>query len=159
LTENTEKEIVLTLADAEKKVNEWAATTEEGKQADDEAKRTKLEEFLVYVNGPDGQPRLGLTAAMDGAWQKRSSGHNYNSRTGHNFAVGGFSGLIMALVVFSKHCRMCEVAKRNNKEPKNHRCPKNFAMEKSAKSMEGIGSVEHCKTVFSRVGQSCRAYI
>jgi hypothetical protein len=85
LAANTEKEMALTLSDAEKKVNEWADTTEEGKTADDEAKRVKLQEFVEYVDGQDGQPRLGLTAAMDGVWEKRSSGHNYNSRTGHNF--------------------------------------------------------------------------
>ena len=117
-----------------------------------------MDEFLAYVNGQDGQVRMGLTATMDGAWQKRSSGNNYNSRTGHNFAIGGFSGLIIAVAVFSKHCRMCEVAKKRNKQPKAHRCSKNFPME-SAKSMEGIGTVEHCKSTFSRQGPKTRAYI
>ena len=157
LCANIEKEVAATKADAHKKAEEWAKT--EGKQDDEEAKAVKVEEFLAYINGLDGQVRVGLTATMDGAWQKRSSGSNYNSRTGHNFAIGGFSGMIIALVVFSKHCRMCEVAKKKNKEPKEHRCAQNFPMEKSSKSMEGIGSVEHCKAIFSRAGNKVRGYI
>jgi hypothetical protein len=65
----------------------------------------------------------------------------------------------MAVIVFSKHCRMCEASSKKNKPVKNQRCPKNFDMKKSTKSMEGIGSIEHCKNVFSRLGNGCRAYI
>jgi hypothetical protein len=86
--------------------------TEEGKQDDEEAKAAKMEEFLAYVNGLDGQAKSGTYCYHGWCLAEEELWHNYNSRTGHNFAVGGFTGLIIALVVFSKHCRMCEVARR-----------------------------------------------
>jgi hypothetical protein len=55
---NIEKEIAATKADAKKKAEEWAKT--EGKQDDEEAKAVKMEEFLAYVNGLDGQVRWDL---------------------------------------------------------------------------------------------------
>jgi hypothetical protein len=54
---------------------------------------------------------------------------------------------------------MHEVAEKRGTVPKEYRCPKNFPMEKSAKSMEGIGAVEHCKTIFKRSNDTARAYI
>jgi hypothetical protein len=91
LCANVEKEIAATKINAQKKAEEWTKT--EGKQQDEEAKEAKMEEFLAYVNGQDGQVRMGFTVTMDGAWQKRSSGNNNSSRTGHNFAIGRFCGL------------------------------------------------------------------
>jgi hypothetical protein len=96
LMENIEKEIAATKQDADKKLQEWMQTTEEGKAANDtEQQQAKLDdEFLVFVSGTDGECQLGLTAGMDQAWQKQSSGNNYSSKIGHNFCVGGFTGLI-----------------------------------------------------------------
>ena len=67
--------------------------------------------------------------------------------------------MIIAVIVFSKHCRMNEVAEKKGAQPKEHRCPRNFPMEKSAKSMEGIGAVLNCRSIFESIGNSVRACI
>jgi hypothetical protein len=72
LCANIEKEIAMTKDDAAIRVEKRAEA--EKKQDEEEAKEAKMDEFLAYVNGMDGQVRLELTATMDGAWQKRSSG-------------------------------------------------------------------------------------
>jgi hypothetical protein len=86
--------------------------------------------------------------SANGAWQKRTIGKGtFNSTTGHNFGVGGgYSNKIILLQVYSKHCRICELAEKNNNIvlPKEHRRPQNFDMNVSSKSMEPSGAVQHC---------------
>ena len=50
-----------------------------------------LEPGFKMING-----KIGLTCAMDGGWQKRGTGTSYNSRTGHNFAIGGYTNKIIS---------------------------------------------------------------
>ena len=56
--------------------------------------------------------RVGLTVTYDMGWNKRSSGHIYNSLSGHAFIIGAFTCRIIACAVFSKKCDIC--TKRNN---------------------------------------------
>lgn len=105
------------------------------------------------------EERVGITCFMDGTWHKRVSGHIYNSRTGHNFAVGEYTGKIISLVVFSKNCRTHELAEKKGLEPKPHRCARNFPMLNSAKSMEGRGALEHCASIYNRVSSNVKAFV
>ena len=102
--------------------------------------------------------KFGITVGMHGAWQKRGSGHAYNSLTGHNFMVGGMSRLIVGLQVFSKKYKVCSVVQKKTMPPNRHRCPKNYPDENSAKSMEGYGAVRHCIELFQRTSEKAQAW-
>ena len=64
--------------------------------------------------------------------------------------------MIVAVIVFFKHCRMWEVAKKRDKPATPHRCTKNIS---NAKSKERDGAVEHCKAIYMRDESNVRAYI
>jgi hypothetical protein len=109
--------------------------------------------------------RVAVTASVDGAWQKRSSGHTYDSPSGHNILIDCVTKLIIGVIVYAKHCGVCDRGGAQQPEPavpaavpaeaagedlkmdelldasgKDHRCPKNF--KGSSKSMEAIGAVQ-----------------
>ena len=45
-------------------------------------------------------------------WQRRSSGNNYASLSGHAFLIGAHTRRVIACVVFSKKCSICESKRR-----------------------------------------------
>lgn len=53
--------------------------------------------------------KVGLTVSYDRAWQKKSSGRKYDSRSGHAFLGGSMTRKIVGCVVFSKNCKQCEI--------------------------------------------------
>ena len=59
--------------------------------------------------------KFGLTVSYDMGWQRRSSGNNYASLSGHGFLVGAHTRRVIACVVFSKKCSVCEQRKRKAK--------------------------------------------
>jgi hypothetical protein len=71
----------VTIASAEVKLEEWQQS-QEGDSSPLAEHGKKFEEFCHIVDG-----KVGIIAGMDGAWQKRASGHSYSSRTGHNFCI------------------------------------------------------------------------
>ena len=56
--------------------------------------------------------KFGLTVSYDMGWQRRSSGNNYSSLSGHGFLIGAHTRRVIACVVFSKKCAVCESRKR-----------------------------------------------
>lgn len=60
-----------------------------------------------------------LTASFDGAWQKRGTGHAYNSLTGHASLIGVKTKKCIGYSVKSKRCRICSSAQKKNCVPKN----------------------------------------
>ena len=75
-----------------------------------------------------------LTVMYDMGWNKRSSGHRYDSRSAHAMLVGGHTRKVIGMKVMSKECTKCDGTKKHGKEPEEHACPKNF--QGSSKSME-----------------------
>ena len=51
--------------------------------------------------------KFGLTVSYDMGWQRRSSGNNYASLSGHAFLIGGHTRRVIGCVVFSKKCSIC----------------------------------------------------
>ena len=49
-------------------------------------------------------------------WNKRSSGHRYDSLSGHAFAIGAYTRRIIDCVVFSKRCSICSSRNKNKKQ-------------------------------------------
>ena len=61
------------------------------------------------------QDRIGLTVSYDMGWNKRPSGHRYDSLTGHAFTIGAYTRRIIGCIVFSKSCATCNMGKQKNK--------------------------------------------
>ena len=59
--------------------------------------------------------KFGITVSYDMGWQRRSSGNNYASLSGHGFLIGAHTRRVLACVVFSKKCSVCESRKRKEK--------------------------------------------
>ena len=75
-----------------------------------------------------------LTVGYDMGWNKRSSGHKYDSSSGHGFLVGGRNKKIIGFKVLSKHCNECNALERKNLPNTPHECSKNHVG--TSKSME-----------------------
>ena len=117
----------------------------------DEIERTLTEEDHKYMGLSeqillDGAfrldiPKVGLDVSYDMGWQKRSSGHKYDSPSGHGFLVGCRTRKVIGHVIYSKWCRICQLSERKETVAPEHQCPRNY-LEKSSKSMEADGAVE-----------------
>ena len=77
-------------------------------------------------------------------WSKRSSGHTYDSLSGHTFFVGAHSTQIVAAKIMSKKCSVCSAAEgRKGRDVPVHDCPHNFYG--SSKAMEADGTLSFVK--------------
>jgi len=52
--------------------------------------------------------KFGLTISFGMGWQHRSSGNKYASLSGHIFLIGIHTCRVVACIVFSKKCSICE---------------------------------------------------
>jgi len=91
-----------------------------------------------------------LTISYDMGWNKRSSGHKYDSMSGHGFVLGGQSKKVLQFRCMSKQCSKCALAAKNKVAPKTHECPKNH--EGSSKSMETEAIFRMTKEAFRDLG-------
>eukprot|EP00957_Ditylum_brightwellii_P009321 705230-Ditylum_brightwellii.AAC.1 len=66
-------------------------------------------------------------------WQKKGSGHTYNSISGHAFMPGARARHILACLICCKLFGVCNVAERVGKKPEEHKCCTNH--ERSSKGM------------------------
>jgi hypothetical protein len=96
----------------------------------------------TIVLDPTRLPKID--APYDMAWQQKGSGHQYNSQSGHGSMFGSLSRRIIGLVIKSKLCNKCNVARK--KDPNANfgdhdgRCWKNHNMTFGA--MEPAGCLE-----------------
>lgn len=72
----------------------------------------------------------------DGAYEKRSYGHSYDSLSGCAAVVGERSKKVMYVDVRNKYCSYCEYYARINQPIKEHSCYKNFDRDAASGSME-----------------------
>ena len=77
---------------------------------------------------------VDLVVSADMGWQKRSSGHRYDSPSGHMFFIGAQTNKIIDYEVMCVSCAKCQSAKKRNKVAKQHHCSHNF--NGHAKAME-----------------------
>jgi hypothetical protein len=153
LEENIAEEVCLSLEMASNNYKAWERSPE-GVAADAET-RAKKKKSLLHMEGN----KCGITVGIDGTWQKRGSGHSYSSLTGHNYMIGALSRAIVGIQGFSKKCKVCYLARKNNTPPNRHQCSQNFDESKSTKSMEGYGAVRHCIELFRRTSEKAQAWI
>ncbi|VDI29330.1 Hypothetical predicted protein [Mytilus galloprovincialis] len=75
-----------------------------------------------------------VEASFDGGWQKRGSGWNYNSNTGHSTFIGKESGKVLSFELRSKACKTCEYHQSRKETVPDHDCHLNW--HGSSKAME-----------------------
>jgi hypothetical protein len=84
-----------------------------------------------------------LTVSYDMAWQQRSSGHRYNSPSGHALMCGARTRKPLSLVIHRKICNFCKAYKKKNPDAlfvPDHRCWKTHTG--SSKAMEAQGCLD-----------------
>ncbi|XP_043271195.1 uncharacterized protein [Venturia canescens] len=82
------------------------------------------------------QKVVSLKASYDAEWQKRGTGHAYNSLTGHASLIGYHSGKVLSYATRTKRCAKCD----RNHPKDDHDCRLNF--DRSAKAMEPDMAIE-----------------
>lgn len=73
----------------------------------------------------DGIPIIDVIA--DGCWSKRSYKKNYNALSGAAAIIGKYTGEILFLGIKNKYCCICARAERQNINPFDHKCFKNYS--------------------------------
>ena len=58
--------------------------------------------------------KIGLTVSFDMGWNKRSSGHRYDSLSIHAFIIGVYTRRIIGCVVFCKSRATCNARNKRN---------------------------------------------
>ena len=58
---------------------------------------------------PTDRLPVKLTVSFDYGWWRAASRRLYNSKCGHGFIVGQYTGKIVGCVIFSKNCKHCEL--------------------------------------------------
>ena len=115
------------------------------KALDEEIKLTMLHKNQPIFNWRTEKILIGLTAAYDMGWTKRSSGNRYDSLSGHAFLVGCLSRKVLSAQITSKKCSLCSSAETKEEEPGEHECPKNYMG--SSKAMEADGALSLVKNL------------
>ena len=161
VNDNIRVEVEATKEAAQEAYQQWLSTTDEGRSAGAQDRANKLNELLrTQVGYHDNKLKIGLTVGMDGAWQKRSIGRGtYNSKTGHNFAIGGYTKKIISIVAYSKHCFTCDRATKLGIDAPIHRCARNYDADRSSKAMEPLAAVDHCKYLANKQEDNLQCYI
>ncbi|CAC5383606.1 unnamed protein product [Mytilus coruscus] len=84
--------------------------------------------------------RVRVEASFDGGWQKRGTGWQYDSNTGHASMIGLKTGKVMDYTYRSRSCRVCEVHEKRKETVSAHDCCRNW--KGTSKGMEPDMAVE-----------------
>ena len=75
-------------------------------------------------------------------WQKKGTGHTYDSMSGHAYYIGVRGGKVICHIVYSKKCSVCDVSIAMGEEPQQHDdCPRNYRTG-SSKAMEATAALD-----------------
>ncbi|XP_045207235.2 uncharacterized protein LOC123559453 [Mercenaria mercenaria] len=88
----------------------------------------------------------GATVLLDGGWQKRGSGQNYNSLSGHVTIIGSETKKCVGFGVAKKSCRICKSSEKKGKLPTKHSCRRNYnGSSKGMESFLAVRGIKHLK--------------
>ena len=59
----------------------------------------------IKVRNHNKKIEVGLDVSFDMGWQRRSTGHSYNSRSGHAFLIGMQTKKVISMIIFCKDCK------------------------------------------------------
>ncbi|XP_062603897.1 uncharacterized protein LOC134265692 isoform X2 [Saccostrea cucullata] len=106
-------------------------------------------EILCSESGDASNPSdVDIGVSSDGGWQKRGTGRNYNSLSGHVTVMGKNTKKCLSYGIACKTCRKCRNRKsssRKNSSKTTHRCRRNWSG--SAKGMEPFLTVQCLKSL------------
>ncbi|KAL4126281.1 hypothetical protein QTP88_010504 [Uroleucon formosanum] len=88
--------------------------------------------ITIENNDVDAEGRPMIAVIADGAWSKRSYKTKYNALSGVVCIVGAKTRKILFIGVRNKYCCVCQRAYKNNKEPDEHMCFKNWNFPSTA---------------------------
>ena len=93
----------------------------------------KKQDFVRWMHDVNIYPPM-LTVSYDMGWQQRSSGHKYDSTTGHSVMIGAHSKKVIGRRLKCKACPVCALGAKSKIPTPTHICTKN--RHKPSKSME-----------------------
>ena len=96
------------------------------KEAIDEEVILTVEDSEKYKQYKEGKLRVGITVSIDMGWNKRSSDNHYDCLSGHALIIYCLLEQIVAAIVSSKMCRVCNLVEENGEESPDHVYPKNY---------------------------------
>ena len=106
----------------------------------DECFEDNLKEELALTEKETGSKRISVS--FDMGWQRKGTGHTYDSNSGHAYFIGCRSGKVVRYIVYSKKCTKCDIAVAMGNEPMEHEdCPRNYKTG-SSKAMEATAAYE-----------------
>jgi len=110
-------------------------------------------QLAVVSSDPYDLEKPFISVGMDMGWQKRASGHRYDSSSGHAFLVGMRTRKPVAMCLKSAFCRVCCFhINQRNLEPEDipeHECMVNHSG--SAGSMEAASLIEMCEYLYDNL--------
>ena len=113
------------------------------------SEKSQLEALKKEVKAETGQDygelmtkdeKIGIMGSYDMGWNKRSSGHRYDSISGHAFLISYHCQKVIATKVTSKKCSTCERMGEGMDSYKPHQCPLNH--DGSSKGMEAEAALQ-----------------
>ena len=96
---------------------------------------------------------IGIAVSYDMAWQKRSSGHVYDSLSGHGFFIGCRTGKVISRGILKKNCAICTHYLSKNLLIPEHSC--NINHDGSSGSMESILCKKMLEDIFKSSNKRC----
>ena len=106
---------------------------------------------FIFSQCDDGLADLCMQYDM--GWQKRGSGRNYNSLSGVGTMIGHYSGKIVGCELRSKRCNICSFYLKQNREPPEHDCAKNW--DGTSKGMEADVGANIVKSIETAHKEQC----
>jgi hypothetical protein len=92
--------------------------------------------------GVDEVDNVRISLSFDMGWQKKGTGHTYDSHSGHAYYIGVRGRKVVRQIVYSKKCSICDVAVAMGEEPQDHEdCPRNYQTG-SSKAMEATAALD-----------------
>ena len=85
---------------------------------------------------------IRVSVSFDMGWQKKGTGHNYDSNSGHAYLIGCRTEKVIGMLVYSKKCNTCNnIRKYNLPDDEEHDCPYNYRSG-SSKAMEASAALD-----------------
>ena len=121
-----------------------------GKYTEDEIDNFVRNKLAGNQTGVDEVDNLTITVSFDMGWQKKGTGHTYDSNSGHAYYIGVRSGKVIEMIVYSKKCTTCDIAIAMGEEPMEHDdCVRNYRTG-SSKAMEASAALQLILNLHSR---------
>ena len=71
-----------------------------------------LKEYHTNKIVPKDIDTIRVLVSFDMGWQKKGTGHNYDSNSGHAYLIGCRTSLVIGMLVYSKKYNTCNKIKK-----------------------------------------------